>query len=120
MVGEKRMKLDRLTFSYDDNEAYVAPGWDTEVLRAAVTDRDTTSAVGNLNWGPNPDIRVTTDPPFPDPDSALAQFGSSHPSGCSFAVCDGSVRQIRYAISPDVFRRLINRQDGEPLPGGSY
>jgi hypothetical protein len=29
------------------------------------------------------------------------------------------VRPIRYAISPDVFRRVINRQDGEPLESGN-
>jgi prepilin-type N-terminal cleavage/methylation domain-containing protein len=112
MVGEKRMKLDRLTYSYDDNESYVAPGWDAEVLRAAVTDRDTTSAVGNLNWGPNPDIRVTTNPPFPDPDSAPAQFGSSHPSGCSFVLCDGSVRHMRFRPDRFAFRRFCTRSDG--------
>jgi prepilin-type processing-associated H-X9-DG protein len=48
------------------------------------------------------------------------QWGSIHPEACNFVLCDGSVRQIKYSISPDVFRRLINRQDGEPLPAGTY
>jgi prepilin-type N-terminal cleavage/methylation domain-containing protein/prepilin-type processing-associated H-X9-DG protein len=47
-------------------------------------------------------------------------WGSIHEDSANFALCDGSVRPIRYAISPDIFRRLINRQDGEPLQGGSF
>ena len=45
-------------------------------------------------------------------------WGSVHAEAANFALCDASVRQIRYGISPDVFRRLINRQDGEALSAG--
>jgi prepilin-type processing-associated H-X9-DG protein len=46
-------------------------------------------------------------------------WGSIHPEGANFVLCDGSVRMIRYAVSPDMFRRVINRQDGEPMDHGN-
>jgi prepilin-type N-terminal cleavage/methylation domain-containing protein len=46
------------------------------------------------------------------------QWGSIHLDSCNFALCDGSVRPVRYAISPEVFRLLINRMDGVALGAG--
>ena len=119
MVGEKRMKLDKFNLSYDDNESYYSPGWDSEVVRAAVTDADTTTAVNNLSWGPNPDIR-TTGPVFTDPESGLHQFGSSHAGGCNFVLCDGSVRLIRFNPDRVQFRRLCTRNDGAVLNANDF
>src|SRR5487761_918592 len=45
------------------------------------------------------------------------QFGSSHPSGCQFVFCDGSVREISYSIDPETHRRLGNRPDGQIIDG---
>jgi prepilin-type N-terminal cleavage/methylation domain-containing protein len=104
MVGEKRMKLDRLGRSGDDDEPYVSPGWDADAVRAATADPDT-----GATWGPNRDIPQTTDG---DPDAALSQFGSSHPTGANLLACDGSVRHIRFAPDRDAFRRFCTRADG--------
>jgi prepilin-type N-terminal cleavage/methylation domain-containing protein/prepilin-type processing-associated H-X9-DG protein len=119
LVGEKRMKLDKFNTSYDDNESYYSPGWDSEVIRAAVTDADTTSALNNLSWGPNPDIRVTG-PMFTDPNSGLAQFGSSHTGGCNFVLCDGSVRMIKFNPDRTQFRRMCTRNDGAVLSNSDF
>jgi hypothetical protein len=43
-------------------------------------------------------------------------FGSSHPSIVQFAIADGSVRMVPVATSGDVLRRLVRRDDGEPIP----
>ena len=107
MVGEKRMKRDKFGYSYDDNEPYVSPGWDSEIVRFAHTDPDQP----NSN-GPSRDIDVTTDPPFTDPDSGLNQFGSSHPGGINAVLADGSVRQIRFNPDPTAFTYLCRREDG--------
>jgi prepilin-type N-terminal cleavage/methylation domain-containing protein/prepilin-type processing-associated H-X9-DG protein len=119
MVGEKRMKVDRFFQTYDDNESYYSPGWDSEVIRAAVADVDTTAAAGNLSWGPNPDVRKTG-PIFPDPNSGLAQFGSSHSSGCNFVLCDGSVRHVRFNPDRVQFRRFCTRNDGAVLNDSGF
>ena len=62
--------------------------------------------------------RWTIDPPLQD---ALGdehrRFGSAHPDGCHFVMCDGSVRQIAYSIDREVHRGLGNRKDDFPLGG---
>ncbi|RIK81815.1 MAG: hypothetical protein DCC67_07885 [Planctomycetota bacterium] len=40
------------------------------------------------------------------------KFGSGHAAGCFFAMCDGSVQFVSYDVSPEVHRRLGNREDG--------
>jgi prepilin-type N-terminal cleavage/methylation domain-containing protein/prepilin-type processing-associated H-X9-DG protein len=108
MVGEKRMKLDKFGLSYDDNEPYVAPGWDSEIERGAYTETDEV----NPCCGPNPDIRVTCALPFVDPDSGLRQFGSSHETGVNFVMADGSVRMIRFNPNATAFKHACVRNDG--------
>ena len=39
-------------------------------------------------------------------------FGSSHATGCNFALVDGSVRMLHYSIHPAIFKTLGNRLDG--------
>ncbi|MCZ2343942.1 MAG: DUF1559 domain-containing protein [Bacteroidales bacterium] len=99
MVGEKRLKLDRLGQSFDDNEAYVAPGWDSEIYRRAITGAPAGSR------GPSLDLETSTD------DNGLNAFGSSHGTGINAAMSDGSVRIIRYDPDPENFRRACVRDD---------
>jgi prepilin-type N-terminal cleavage/methylation domain-containing protein/prepilin-type processing-associated H-X9-DG protein len=113
LAGEKRMKLDKFNLSYDDNESYYSAGWDSETVRAAVTDLDDASRPSaQRTWGPSPDIRVTDPALFSDVNSGLAQFGSSHSSGCNMVLADGSVRHIRFNPDRTQFRRLCTRADG--------
>jgi prepilin-type N-terminal cleavage/methylation domain-containing protein len=118
LFGEKRMKRDKFGVSIDDNESVFSPGWDPEIVRAAVTDLDTTTAMGNLSWGPNRDITVTNPAVFTDPESALRQFGSSHAAGANFVLCDGSVRLVRFNPDRTQFRRFCTKADGQVL--GDY
>jgi hypothetical protein len=43
---------------------------------------------------------------------AEARFGSPH-AGCHFAICDGSVRAIRFTIDAKTHRRLCHRADSQ-------
>ena len=47
-------------------------------------------------------------------------FWSQHPGGCNFVLCDGSVRFIKASISPEVFRALASRSDGEVVGADQY
>lgn len=114
LFGEKRMKLDRFGLSRDDDESAFAAGWESEVVRAALADPDSAGA----GWGPSRDVRFTDPRVFPDPDGGLNQFGSSHPSGCLFVLCDGSVRAVRFDLDPATFRRFLMRADG--LANGDF
>src|SRR5262249_4332595 len=39
MLGEKQLNIARFGLTYDDNEPYVAPGWDSEIFRVGSTSR---------------------------------------------------------------------------------
>ena len=109
MLGEKRLKRDRFGLSYDDNEPYVAPGWDSEIYRIANTEVDGISPC----CGPERDIPVATSVvgPSVDPNNGLRQFGASHVTGMNAAMADGSVRVIRYTPAATVFQRACQRDD---------
>jgi type II secretory pathway pseudopilin PulG len=111
MVGEKRMKRDRLGVSPGDNESWANPGWDTEIYRLAAADPDRPAA----DRGPSCDIEITDPSLFPDPDARLIQFGSSHWKGINAVMGDGAVRFIRYNPSPSAFERFCVRNDGTNL-----
>jgi prepilin-type processing-associated H-X9-DG protein len=49
----------------------------------------------------------------PAGDADLLHFWSAHPRGAHFAMCDGSVRFLTYAIDPSTFSSLGSRQGGE-------
>ena len=42
-------------------------------------------------------------------------FGSAHPGGLNFVMCDGSGRWISYSIDPLTYSRLGNRRDGKQI-----
>jgi len=116
MVAEKRLKRDRFGVSYDDNESWANPGWDTEVYRQASADVDRPET----DRGPSPDIVKTESSVFGDTNSGLKQFGSSHPKGINAVLGDGSVRFIRYGPNPDVFERYCIRNDGIMLSANNF
>jgi prepilin-type N-terminal cleavage/methylation domain-containing protein/prepilin-type processing-associated H-X9-DG protein len=44
-------------------------------------------------------------------------FGSFHPGGCQFALCDGSVRFVSDSLDINVYQRVAVRDDGLPEGG---
>lgn len=47
-------------------------------------------------------------------------FGSSHPGGLNVLFGDGSVKFIKFTISPDTFRMLSVIDDGGVVSADSY
>lgn len=63
--------------------------------------------------------RWTDEPPTKDATvDDIQHFGSAHPGGCQFVLCDGSTRTISYTIDAQVFRNFGNRHDGNPIELG--
>lgn len=108
MLGEKRLKLALLGVTYDDNEPYVSPGWDSEMYRRGSTAADL--------LGPVPDLR--SNEANPGGDNGFQAFGSSHTSGMNAALADGSVRLIRYNPDATLFMNLCRRADGTAIDHG--
>ncbi len=75
-------------------------------------DRDTLRTSHNL-----PAFRVARDRPGLD---LSFSWGSAHPNGFNMALCDGSVRTLRYEISAVVHSNLGGRKDGNPIPQGTF
>lgn len=94
LAGEKRLDMHAIgNAQCDDNEGYTS-GWDWDIVR----------------WG--------NDPPLPDRragDQCEVRFGSAHPAGTQFALCDGSVRFIAFTVDRTMFRRGCHRGDGETV-----
>ena len=61
--------------------------------------------------------RVPVEEPLPDSPFVLDErrFGSAHPSGLHFALCDGSVHFVAFEIDLLTYQKLGNREDGLPI-----
>jgi len=101
MLGDKQLNINRLSQTYDDNEPYNAPGWDSEIFRVGST--------SNLP-GHDRDHPSYTNP---DPNVGSARFGSSHPVSFNVAMTDGSVRSVTYRVNGVVWTRACARNDGQ-------
>lgn len=100
MLGEKQLNIRRFGLTYDDNEPYNAPGWDSEIIR-----------FGRVSQPPAHD---SLHPSYTnsDPNVGSNRFGSSHPTGFNACMGDGSVRHISYSVNATVFNRAAVRNDG--------
>jgi len=103
LVAEKQLNPDRFGQTYDDNEPYVAPGWDSEMFR-----------LGTTTYVPKHDSQHPSYTAS-DPYVGSNYFGSAHVGMMNAALCDGSVRAISYSINPEMFRRLCVRNDKQPI-----
>ncbi len=102
MLGEKQLNPKAYGSSYDDNEACVSTGWDSEIYRE-----------GSLTITPAPDhAHACFVTPCPDPDTASSKFGAAHTQVFNMAMGDASVHTFGYTINPEMFRRLCIINDG--------
>jgi prepilin-type N-terminal cleavage/methylation domain-containing protein len=103
LLGDKQLNPQNLGYTYDDNEAYVAPGWDSEIFRR-----------GSERYPPGPDAEHRSFT-HSDPNVGSVHFGSSHMGLLNVALADGSVRAVRFTVDLDLFRRLCECADGSTI-----
>jgi prepilin-type processing-associated H-X9-DG protein len=125
-MGEKWLHPRRHNADGGDNENHMNAGWDQCVVRIG---GGTYSYTYNNGQPATQGVHPTrTIPRTPQPDADAPQvvnasganvtiwnelFGSSHPGGCQFVMCDGSVRSIRYGVTPAAFAAACTRNGGE-------
>ncbi len=106
-AGEKYLDPAKYSSGNDDGDnGTIWQGYDYDNLRA----------VGTIS-APAPPRKDKLG--TPQPANASIIFGSSHPGGVNFVMCDGSIQTISFSIDPDVHRRLGNRADGTPVDVGA-
>ena len=91
VIGEKWVNSKKYQGGDWSDDVGWTDGWDTDVIRFTMC-----SPIRDTN-----------------PDGSGYEFGSAHPSGIHAVFGDGSVRTIRYGISPELFNRLGHRADGQ-------
>ena len=98
LIGEKFKKSSRyyLNDGHDD-QGWVC-GWDYDTVRTTC-----------VNY------KRDTDQISVDDDLDSVRFGSPHVNGMNALFGDGSIRSINYSINPNVFWRLGQRNDGDPI-----
>ncbi len=101
MLGDKQLNITRFGLTYDDNEPYNAPGWDSEIYR-----------LGSASYPPGHD-REHPSWTHPDPYVGSGRFGSSHPVTFNVAMTDGSVRSVSYRVNSTVWTRACIRNDSQ-------
>lgn len=70
-----------------------------------------------VNWGEPKDLDASTlTYPLGTPGGSTP--GSHHPGGLNVAMCDGSVRFVADAVSPQVFNAMITKAGAEAIPPG--
>jgi prepilin-type N-terminal cleavage/methylation domain-containing protein/prepilin-type processing-associated H-X9-DG protein len=102
MVGEKQCHKSVLGTAGGDNEPWNNSGWDQDHVRFG-------EAV------PQPDY---LHPTSQSPTFWSVRFGGPHPGVFNAAMCDGSVRTIKYTIDANNWLRICLINDGEVITDG--
>lgn len=130
-VAEKLVNLNGSTNDYVDNESWAGPGIDGDIMRGCIATESGSWTVPIMDGdfgkslpaadGAKP-VKDSSNPGNTTPagmDTSLNfRFGSTHRQGCQAVFGDGSVKTIRYQVSPELFRRVCVRNDGLDLDLG--
>jgi prepilin-type N-terminal cleavage/methylation domain-containing protein/prepilin-type processing-associated H-X9-DG protein len=104
-VGEKRTPGDELGWASGTRATLRNTG--TPINQTRLDPLDLVILLPDV---PVSDPRKVAEPPAP---LTVGGFGSFHSNGSNFLFGDGSVRYVRTAVNPVVYRLLGNRDDGQ-------
>lgn len=116
LAGEKSLPIQVWGSDGGDNEMWQNSGWDEDCVRfhfVPVADAQAPPYAGICNTPPNP-YDSTTGTVW------RKMFGGAHPGGVNLLFCDGSVKFVKYTVSPDTFRLLSVIDDGGVISADSY
>jgi prepilin-type processing-associated H-X9-DG protein len=99
LIGEKCLNTALLNRDQTDDDAGWVEGWDWDIMRWAFLQ-------------PRPDYSDPRAQPHSGHTLKHTAFGSSHPGGFNATFCDGSIKNIEYAIDGRAFQQIGSRDDG--------
>lgn len=114
LCAEKAISPKGFSNEGGDNEWWQNAGWDEDNVRG--------------HFVPTPDSAnpwkcdAYKTPPSPDTGSAIwrRNFGGPHSGGINAVFGDGSVKFIKFTVSPTTFRKLAVIDDNEPISSDEY
>ncbi len=116
LVGEKSLPWKVFGSDGGDNERWQNSGWDEDCVRfhfPPIADALAPPYEGICNTPPNPTASSTGT-------VWRKMFGSSHPGGTNLLFGDGSVKFIKFTVSPDTFRKLAVIDDQGVIDADSF
>jgi prepilin-type N-terminal cleavage/methylation domain-containing protein/prepilin-type processing-associated H-X9-DG protein len=113
LLAEKWLRPDQYTGGAWNDDHEIMSSLDQDGIRVGDQPpvRDTNGNVGINDNNPCCDWWRDPDDRLPSPRLG-SRFGGAHTGGMNSLFADGSVRTIRWSITPAVFAALCNRQDG--------
>ncbi|HTQ37582.1 MAG TPA: DUF1559 domain-containing protein [Pirellulales bacterium] len=122
LIGEKALKPECYPGTggncpADDQSMFQGYDWDT--IRWAGSNQFSLPSnkiiYGAVDWRPLRDSETDPYTVFVTTSPFIVNFGSPHPNGCFFVMCDGSVHGISYNVDPQVHWKLSARNDGNQV-----
>ena len=111
ILGETRYQRTR------DSSTASHLGWASSVLRSSASGRTGVLAAALLSINDAIENRNDVSGSTPEPPANILNFytrlfGSFHPGGCHFTMCDGSVHFISENVDLNIYHNLSQRADG--------
>jgi hypothetical protein len=113
-AGEKGLQPQWYQGGGPSDNGSCLEGHDTDILRWGAQDGNNTTTSSQALAAKN-FLLPQRDANNSDSNFERYSFGSAHPSGCMFAMCDASVQTIPYTVDPLTFWKLCNRRDGQTV-----
>lgn len=122
LVGERMVNLTLMQSTTDpQDDEHFFNGVNGDVARGSVAVMSGGILQGYRGPGKDVNTSVATCGGSPDPcDGWKWRFGSSHTAGVNVVMVGGTVHRIVFAVPGDVFWRLCNRADGQPVSSADY
>ena len=114
LAAEKSINIKGFGNEGGDNETWMNAGWDEDNIRwhfVPVPDSTTFWKCGGYASPSSPDTGAT---------AWRRGFGGPHPGGINAVLGDGSVRFVKFSVSPATFRKLAVIDDNETLSADEY